>query len=211
MVSLARRAYDRVVSAPSLAGRPTLRIRGVSYPVLLPSIRDPRLHIASVIFTLHVLGPGRVQLPALDPADPRVDPHLRAARGRHHVLEAARDPVARERDAHGQRHRLYPARAGHRARRLVEPPRHLDLHRRGGGLAALQVPDPLPRPAHLQSRRTSGSCSASCCSGSTRTEPLEFWWGPTSPWLVSRSRSSCRRARRPHAAATCSASPCCSG
>lgn len=28
MVSLARRAYDRLVSAPSLAGRPTLRILG---------------------------------------------------------------------------------------------------------------------------------------------------------------------------------------
>ena len=32
--------------------------------------------------------------------------------------------------------------------------------------------------------RTSGSCSSSCVLGSSRTEPLEFWWGPTSPWLV---------------------------
>ena len=38
VVSLPHRAYDRVVSAPSsLAGRPSLRIRGVSYPVFLPS------------------------------------------------------------------------------------------------------------------------------------------------------------------------------
>ena len=57
MVSLPCRAYDRVVSAPSSpAGRPALRIRGVSYPVFLPSWRDPRLHLASVIFSLHVLG-----------------------------------------------------------------------------------------------------------------------------------------------------------
>ena len=57
MVSLPCRAYDLVVSAPSSpAGRPALRIRGVSYPVFLPSWRDPRLHLASVIFSLHVLG-----------------------------------------------------------------------------------------------------------------------------------------------------------
>jgi Na+-translocating ferredoxin:NAD+ oxidoreductase RnfD subunit len=38
------------------AGRPTLRIGRASYPVLLPSIRDPRLHLAAVIISLHVLG-----------------------------------------------------------------------------------------------------------------------------------------------------------
>jgi hypothetical protein len=34
----------------------TLTIRGTPYPVLLPTIRDPRLHLASVIITLQVLG-----------------------------------------------------------------------------------------------------------------------------------------------------------
>ena len=34
----------------------TLRIGGNSYPVVLPSIRDPRLHLAGVIITIHVLG-----------------------------------------------------------------------------------------------------------------------------------------------------------
>ena len=38
------------------AGKPTLRIRGTSYPVLLPSLRDPRLHLAAVIVSLQVLG-----------------------------------------------------------------------------------------------------------------------------------------------------------
>ena len=37
-------------------GKPTLRIRGTSYPVLLPSLRDPRLHLAAVIISLQVLG-----------------------------------------------------------------------------------------------------------------------------------------------------------
>src|SRR3972149_1365582 len=38
------------------AGRPALRIRGTSYPVLLPTLRDARLHLAVVIISLQVLG-----------------------------------------------------------------------------------------------------------------------------------------------------------
>ena len=44
------------MSAPAFAGRPALTIRGTSYPILLPSVRDPRLHLAAVIITLQVLG-----------------------------------------------------------------------------------------------------------------------------------------------------------
>ena len=38
------------------AGRPTLQFRGTAYPVLLPTLRDPRLHLAAVIISLQVLG-----------------------------------------------------------------------------------------------------------------------------------------------------------
>ena len=34
----------------------TLTIGGGTYPLVLPSIRDPRLHVAAVIITIHVLG-----------------------------------------------------------------------------------------------------------------------------------------------------------
>ncbi|MGH8951237.1 MAG: hypothetical protein ACRDX9_07415 [Acidimicrobiia bacterium] len=34
----------------------TLRVGATDYPVVLPSLRDPRLHLASVIITIHVLG-----------------------------------------------------------------------------------------------------------------------------------------------------------
>jgi ASPIC and UnbV/FG-GAP-like repeat len=45
------------MSAPAVGvDRPTLRIRGTAYPVLLPTLRDPRLHLAGVIVTLQVLG-----------------------------------------------------------------------------------------------------------------------------------------------------------
>lgn len=41
---------------PGGAKRRTVRIRGRDYPVILPSIRDPRLHVAAVLLTLQVLG-----------------------------------------------------------------------------------------------------------------------------------------------------------
>ncbi len=46
------------MSAPAVAapGGRALTIRGTSYPVLLPTLRDPRLHLAVVIFSLHALG-----------------------------------------------------------------------------------------------------------------------------------------------------------
>jgi hypothetical protein len=44
------------MSAPAHAGRPSLRIGGTHYPVLLPTLRDPRLHLAGIIVTLQVLG-----------------------------------------------------------------------------------------------------------------------------------------------------------
>src|SRR5258708_10268930 len=42
-------------AAPA-AGRPTLTFRGTAYPVVLPKLSDPRLHLAAVITTLQVLG-----------------------------------------------------------------------------------------------------------------------------------------------------------
>jgi hypothetical protein len=48
------------MSAPALAapapGGRALTIRGRSYPVLLPRLSDPRLHLAAVIVSLQVLG-----------------------------------------------------------------------------------------------------------------------------------------------------------
>ena len=46
------------MSAPALAapGGRALTIRGTPYPVLLPTFRDPRLHLAAVIVSLQVLG-----------------------------------------------------------------------------------------------------------------------------------------------------------
>src|SRR3954453_11438821 len=42
-------------AAPAPSG-PTLSVRGTAYPVLLPKLSGPRLHLAAVISTLQVLG-----------------------------------------------------------------------------------------------------------------------------------------------------------
>ena len=48
------RRLDSPGAGPSQ--RRTVRIRGRDYPVIAPSLRDPRLHVAVVILTLQVLG-----------------------------------------------------------------------------------------------------------------------------------------------------------
>src|SRR5205809_7406828 len=42
-------------AAPAPTG-PTFTIRGRPYPVLLPKLADPRLHLAAVIISLQVIG-----------------------------------------------------------------------------------------------------------------------------------------------------------
>ena len=42
-------------AATALSG-PSLTFRGHAYPILLPKLRDPRLHLAAVIFSLQILG-----------------------------------------------------------------------------------------------------------------------------------------------------------
>ena len=42
-------------AAPAPSG-PTFTIHGRPYPVLLPTVRDPRLHLAAVIISLQIIG-----------------------------------------------------------------------------------------------------------------------------------------------------------
>ena len=174
------------MNASTLAGpaRPTLRIRGTAYPILLPTVRDPRLHLAAVIISLQVLGQTAFGF-QLSIAQILVS-LLTCA-----VIEfaitfhqPARDHVARERASDRERRRLHPARAGHAARRLVEHEGLVDLRRHGRGLDPLEARDPASAGTTSSTPRTSASCSASCCSAPTRADPLAFWWGPMSPWMA---------------------------
>src|SRR3954449_2181592 len=42
--------------AATAPGGASLTFRGRAYPILLPKLRDPRLHLAGVIFSLQILG-----------------------------------------------------------------------------------------------------------------------------------------------------------
>ena len=139
------------MSAPAVGGdRPTLRIRGTEYPVLLPTLRDPRLHLASIIITLQVLGQVAFDFQLsiaqiLISLGSRRDP-----RGRDRLQEPPRADVARERTPDGERRRVRPPRSRHGARRLVEHEGVVDLRRHVRGRTAVEVPDPRSRTARLQ-------------------------------------------------------------
>ncbi len=200
------------MSAPAVAvGRPCVRIRGTSYPVVLPTLRDPRLHLAAVIISLQVLGQvafefrlsiAQILVAVLTCGVLEVGIALSASAG---------DPVAGERAADGKRRRLHPARAGHGTRRLVEPPRRVDLRRRSSGRVAVEVRDPPPRPSpvqplQLRSRRLLPRSSvprarSRSTSGGRRCRPGWLW----------RSRSSSRAASRSSGGCACSKSQSGSG
>ena len=136
-------------AAPA-AGRPTLVIRGTPYPVLLPKLSDPRLHLAAVITSLQVLG--------------QVEFHFRVSIAQ--ILIALLTCAVLEVGIAFRRQHviLWPASAmltgngvafilrvpGHRPRRLVEHARLVDLRRHRRGVAALEVRDRVARRAHLQ-------------------------------------------------------------
>ncbi len=93
----------------------TLTLGGTTYPVILPNLRDPRLHVAAVIITIHVLGQVRLRFQVSVP-------QILAAILTCAILEVAltfrRTPVVRvagQRDADRQRRRAHPSRARHAA------------------------------------------------------------------------------------------------
>ena len=136
-------------AAPAPSG-PTFTIHGRPYPVLLPKLSDPRLHLAAVIISLQIIGQVGFDFELSISQILLAIGTARRARSRDRDAPAARPPVAGERDPDRQRRRVRPPRARHRARRLVEPPRLVDLRRNLCRRAALEVRDQVARRAHLQ-------------------------------------------------------------
>ena len=136
--------------AATAPGGPSLTIRGRPYPVLLPKVRDPRLHLAAVITSLQILGQVAFHFSVSISQILISLVTARGAGGRHRGVAAARPALAGERAHHRQQRRVHPPRARDAPRRLVEPERLVDLRGHGRGLAALEARDPGRRPAHLQ-------------------------------------------------------------
>ena len=173
------------MSAPATVGpgKPTLRIRGRSYPVLLPTLRDPRLHLAAVIISLQVLGQVAFDF-RLSIAQILVS-LLTCA-----VLEVG---IALWR----QRVILWPASAlltGNGVAFILRVPgtEHGDWwSMRGWWIFAATAAVSLLskhviqfRGRHFFNPSNFGLVLCFLLLGPDLADPLEFWWGPMGPWLA---------------------------
>ncbi len=173
------------MSASTLADPvgPSLRIRGTVYPVLLPTVRDPRLHLAAVIISLQVLGQGAFGF-QLSIAQILVS-LLTCA-----VIEFA---ITFRR----QRVIMWPASAlltGNGVAFVLRVPgtEHGDWWSMKGwwifaGTAAVAILSKHLirfRGHHIFNPSNLGLVLCFVLLGSTRVDPLALWWGPMSPWMV---------------------------
>ena len=162
----------------------TLTLGGSTYPVILPNIRDPRLNVAAVIITIHVLGQVGLRFQVSVP-------QILAA-----ILTCAI---------------LEVALTFRRSRSFVWPASAMLT---GSGVALiLRVPDtPLDDPwtthkwyvfagvaafslltkyviryrgTHVFNPSNIGLVVVFVVFGSTRVEPLDFWWAPLNSWMIT--------------------------
>ena len=162
----------------------TLTLRGDTYPLVLPSIRDPRLHVAAVIITIHVLGQVTLNF--------RVSiPQILAAILTCAVLEVAL--TFRSSKAF-----VWPASAmltGSGVALILRltgqaPNDHWTfdgwyIFATVAGLALLSKYVIRYRGNHIFNPSNIGLVVAFLVLGMTRVEPLDFWWGPLDLGLVA--------------------------
>jgi ASPIC and UnbV/FG-GAP-like repeat/NQR2, RnfD, RnfE family len=171
------------MSAPAPAGRPSLRIGGTHYPVLLPTLRDPRLHLAGIIVTLQVLGQIAFDF-QLSIAQILVS---LAVAG---ILEVA---IA----FRAQRVLMWPASAlltGNGVAFVLRVPgtEHGDWWSMHGwwifagtsAVALLSKYVVRVRGRHVFNPSNFGLVLCFLLLGALRADPLALWWGPLSPALV---------------------------
>ena len=173
------------MSAPAIPapGKPTLRIGGTAYPVLLPTVRDPRLHLAAVIVSLQVLGQVAFDF---DLSIAQILVSLVTCA----VLEFT---IALWR----QRVLMWPASAlltGNGVAFVLRVPgtEHGDWWSMNGwwlfaGTAAVGLLSKYVitfRGRHIFNPSNFGLVLCFVLFGPDRADPLAFWWGPMSVWLA---------------------------
>ena len=169
----------QAVPAPS---GPTFVIRGTPYPVLLPKLRDPRLHLAVTITSLQVIGQAGFHFEVSIA-------QILLALGTSAVLEIA---IAMR----SQRVILWPASAmltGNGVAFVLRVPgtAHGDWWSLRGwwifvGTAAISLLSKHVirwRGEHIFNPSNIGLVLCFLVLGRNRAAPLDFWWGPTSVWL----------------------------
>ncbi|HLX31703.1 MAG TPA: FG-GAP-like repeat-containing protein [Gaiellaceae bacterium] len=170
-------------AAPAPTAGPALTIRGRSYPVVLPTLRDPRLHLAATITSLQVIGQlgFRFEVSIAQ---------ILLALGTSAVLEVA---IAMR----TQRVILWPASAlltGNGVAFVLRVPgtAHGDWWSLRGwwifvGTAAISLLSKYVirwRGEHIFNPSNIGLLVCFLALGRNRAAPLDFWWGPTSVWLA---------------------------
>ena len=173
------------MGAPAVvdARRPTIRIRGTAYPVLLPTVRDPRLHLAAVIVTLQVLGQTSFQF------------NLSIAQILVSLLTCAVLEVGIT--MRKQHVLMWPASAlltGNGVAFILRVPgtEHGDWWSLNGwwifaGAAAVSLLSKYVitfRGSHVFNPSNFGLVLCFLLLGPERADPLDFWWGPMSPALA---------------------------
>lgn len=163
----------------------TVTVRGASYPVVSPSLRDPRLHVAAVIISVHVLGQValgfRVSIPQilaaiLTCAILEVAITLRTSRA---IVWPASAMLTGSgvalilRDVGTRPHEPWSFDAWY-------------LFAAVAGLALLSKYVIKYQGTHVFNPSNIGLVVAFLVLGSSRVEPLDFWWAPlNAPMLLA--------------------------
>jgi Na+-translocating ferredoxin:NAD+ oxidoreductase RnfD subunit len=159
----------------------TLTLGRTSYPLVLPNIRDPRLHVAAVIITIHVLGQVTLHF--------RVSvPQILAA-----ILATAIIEVGLT--FRQTKTFVWPASAmltGSGVALILrvvgtppDDPWNTDAWYVFAGVAAFSLLTKYVikyRGSHVFNPSNIGLVIAFVVLGSTRVEPLDFWWAPLDTW-----------------------------
>ncbi|MEO8639410.1 MAG: hypothetical protein ABI458_05805 [Chloroflexota bacterium] len=162
----------------------TITFRGSSYPLVLPSTRDPRLHVAAVILSVHLLGQVGLGF--------RLSvPQLLAAMLTCAVIEI----VLTFRQS---RSFVWPASAMLTGSgvalilRVVGTPADDRWSTYGwyvfaavAGLSLLTKYVIRYRGTHVFNPSNVGLVAAFLVLGSSRAEPLDFWWAPLNGWMIA--------------------------
>ena len=162
----------------------TLTIRGEPYPLILPNVRDPRLHVAAVIISVHVIGivglGFRVTVPQILAA----------------ILTCAILEVALT--FRQSRSFVWPASAMLTGSgvalilRVVGTPANDPWNTYAwqwfaviAGLSLLTKYVIKYRGTHVFNPSNIGLVVAFLVLGPTRVEPLDFWWAPLNAWMIA--------------------------
>jgi hypothetical protein len=162
----------------------TLTVGATSYPLVLPSLRDPRLHVAAVIITVHVLGQVGLGF--------RVSvPQILAAILTCAVLEVALT-------FRTSRAFVWPASAMLTGSgvalilRVVGTPAGDHWTTDGAGTYAIVAGLSLLSKyvirfhgTHVFNPSNVGLVVAFVLLGTSRVEPLDFWWAPLNIWMLA--------------------------